>query len=143
MGYILSSTFVLNYLYSDLRQGNDGFRRFQSNRNGFPSPDILFRDHIWVHKHKVTYKQRWKKFLTAISKSCLVLTFILVDLAGGLAAVHVQQVQDALLVLGDAARDEYLQITVGGQHLNTYSIQNIESNLLYPLPSRAWSPAVC
>ena len=54
-----------------------------------------------------------------MSESCLVDTFILVDLSGGLAAVHVQQVEDALLVLGDAAGDEYLQITVGGQHLNT------------------------
>ena len=142
MDYILFSTFVLIYLYSDLRQGNDGFRRFQSDRNGFPSPDILFRDHIWVHKHKVTCKQQWDKFLTAMSESCLVVTFILVDLSGGLAAVHVQQVEDALLVLGDAAGDEYLQITVGGQHLNTV-LKIVSLIFLYPLPSRAWSPAVC
>ena len=77
-----------------------------------------------------------------MSESCLVVTFILVDLSGGLAAVHVQQVQDALLVLGDAAGDEYLQITVGGQHLNTV-LKIVSLIFLYPLPSRAWSPAVC
>ena len=62
-----------------------------------------------------------------MSKSCLVVTFILVDLSGGLTAVHVQQVQDALLVLGDAAGDEYLQITVGGQHLD---IKKSESTVM-------------
>ena len=77
-----------------------------------------------------------------MSESCLVVTFILVDLSGGLPAVHVQQVQDALLVLGDAAGDEYLQITVGGQHLNTV-LKMVSLILLYPLPSHAWSPAVC
>ena len=77
-----------------------------------------------------------------MSESCLVVTFILVDLSGGLAAVHVQQVQHALLVLGDAAGDEYLQITVGGQHLNTV-LKIVSLIFLYPLPSRAWSPAVC
>ena len=78
-----------------------------------------------------------------MSESCLVVTFILVDLSGGLAAVHVQQVEDALLVLGDAAGDEYLQITVGGQHLNTVFKKIVSLIFLYPLPSRAWSPAVC
>ena len=84
--------------YSDLRQCYDLLRGFESDRNGFSSPGILIRYQLRINDHQIP--------------------LVLVDSSGGLTTVNVQQLENTLLMLGDAEWNKYLQITVGSQYFD-------------------------